>query len=137
MLARGEMDAVFAVTGAPADTIRALAARRPIRLLSLDPAGVQQLVSQQRTYVRFTIPRSTYRTQTEPAHSIATSAILVARRDLADALVEKVLRALYADVDYAGAGSLMGSLVSSRSAGIGLPVPLHLAAQRYHESLAQ
>ena len=134
-LVRGDIDAMFATIGAPAGELRRLAVRRAIRLLPLDDAAVGELITKQRSYVRYVIPRSTYRGQLEAVPTVATTAVLVAPRSTLDSLVESVLQTMFFEFDYGAAGSLQGGLISPQTAMRGLPLPLHLAAQRFYADL--
>ena len=134
-LAGGEIDAMFATIGAPAGALRRLASRRAVRLLPLDVAALDALVAGARSYVRYVVPRSTYRGQRAPVPTVATTAVLVARRDADDALVASALDALFFGLDFEAAGSLQGKLIAPHTARRGLPVPLHPAAERFYAAL--
>ena len=134
-LASGAVDAMFATIGAPSGALRRLASRRAIRLLPLDEAAIVGLLADGRGYVRHDIPRSTYRGQRESVPTIATTAVLVARPDADDDLVERALEVVFFELDYEAAGTLQGGMIAPRTATRGLTLPLHDAAQRFYAAL--
>src|SRR5262245_10412553 len=129
-LRAGRLDAFFATIGAPTLAIQRLAIRHPIRLVSLDAAAIERLVTQHSGLVPLLIPANTYPGQKEDRTAIAATALLVTRSDVPDAEVGLFLKLLFENPDVA-AGSAQGAKISKRSALRGITIPLHPAASRY------
>jgi|WetSurSiteA1Bulk_404760.scaffolds.fasta_scaffold02608_8 TRAP-type uncharacterized transport system substrate-binding protein len=70
----------------------------------------------------------------EPISTVAVAALLATTDDLPADTVERLLRGVFGEIDFARAGSAAGSQVSRRTARDGLPIPLHEAAERFLDS---
>jgi TRAP transporter TAXI family solute receptor len=130
-LEAGRLDAFFATVGAPTRALQRLAVRHPIRLVSLDAAAVERLVTQNAGLIRFMVPAKTYPGQTENVTTIAATAVLVTRSDVSDGEADVVLRLVFENPDYLAAGSTHGTKISRRSGLRGITIPMHAAASRY------
>ena len=73
-LRAGRLDAFFATVGAPTRQLQRLATRHPIRLLSLDPAAIERLVTRNPGLVRLVLPANTYPEQKENVTTVAATA---------------------------------------------------------------
>jgi len=67
----------------------------------------------------------------EPITTVAVAALLATTQDLPADTVDRVLRGIFGEIDFARAGSAAGSQVSRRTARDGLSIPLHEAAERF------
>jgi TRAP transporter TAXI family solute receptor len=133
LLNDGEADAVIATIGAPARTLQRAAAQGRIRLLPL-PAELRDLLTREDAgYVPIVLPASTYPGQREPVPTVAVTALLTVNATLPKADVEQVLTTLFDHIDFVGAGSAAGSLITPGTAQMGLTIPLHPAAVEYYE----
>ena len=130
-LSAGRLDAFFATVGAPTRALQRLAVRHPIRLVSLDVAAVERLVTQNAGLIRFMVPAKTYPGQSEDVTTIAATAVLVTRSDVSDGEADVVLRLVFENPDYLAAGSTHGTKISRRSGLRGITIPIHPAASRY------
>lgn len=128
MLAGGQVDAVIATVSAPARSVQKAAAGGHIRLLSLSPETTAALTKTSTEFVPIRLPASTYPNQPDVVGTVAVTALLVATDGLARREVEQVLQAAFDKVDFLGAGSAAGSLITRATANLGLTVPLHPAA---------
>jgi TRAP transporter TAXI family solute receptor len=130
-LRAGRLDAFFATVGAPARELQRLATRHPIRLVSLDAAAVERLVTQNPGLVRLHVPANTYPGQKADVTTVAAAALLVTHADVPEAEAALVLRLVFENPDYLSAGSGQGAKISKRSGLRGITVPVHPAASRY------
>jgi TRAP transporter TAXI family solute receptor len=130
-LRAGQLDAFFATVGAPARELQRLATRHPIRLVSLDAAAVERLVTQNPGLVRLLVPANTYPGQEADVTTVAAAALLVTHADVPEAEAAVVLRLVFENPDYLSAGSGQGAKISKRSGLRGITVPVHPAASRY------
>jgi TRAP transporter TAXI family solute receptor len=132
LLDNGEIDAVIATIGAPARALQQAAADGRIRLLPLSIELQDLLTREGAGYIPIVLPPSTYPGQREPVPTVAVTALLAAGEALPKADVDRVLTALFDRIDFVGAGSAAGSLITPDTAQIGLTIPLHPAAIEYY-----
>ena len=133
-LAAGELDAVIEVASAPWQHLQAALASAPLRLVGLDTEQAARLGAELPGLVPLTIPARTYAGQTAAVPTVATTALLVAHSDVADATVEAVLEYIYeAAVDR---GGVLAARLSRERARTGITIPMHAGAQRFFERTA-
>jgi TRAP transporter TAXI family solute receptor len=130
-LRTGRLDAFFATVGAPTRELQRLATRHPIRLVSLDVAAVERLVTEHPGLVRLLLPANTYPGQKEDVTTIAAAALLVTHSDVPESEAALVLRLVFENPDYLPAGSAQGAKISKRSGLRGITIPVHPAVSRY------
>jgi len=130
-LRAGELDAFFTTIGAPARELQRLATEYPVRILSLDAAAIERLVTAQPSLVKLTLPAHTYPGQAEPFATVAASALLVGTTDAPGDEVTAILKLVYEHTDALVAGSAQGVKISRATGLRGLALPLHPAAASY------
>ena len=130
-LRAGRLDAFFATVGAPTRELQRLAARMPIRLLSLEAAAVERLVTEHSGLVRLLVPANTYPGQKDDVTTVAATALLVTHADVPDAEAGLALRLVFENPDYLTVGSGQGAKISKRTGFRGVTIPMHPAAARY------
>jgi TRAP transporter TAXI family solute receptor len=130
-LRAGRLDAFFATVGAPTREIQRLATRQPVRLVSLDAAGVERLVTENPGLVRLLIPANTYPGQKDDVTTVATTAVLVTHSDVPESEAAVVIRLVFENPDYLAAGSAQGAKISKRTGLRGITIPMHPAATQY------
>jgi TRAP transporter TAXI family solute receptor len=130
-LRAGRIDAFFATVGAPTRELQRLATRHPVRLLSLDVAAIERLVTQNPGLVRLLIPANTYPGQKEDVTTVAATAVLVTHGDVPESEAALALRLVFENPDYLAAGSAQGAKISKRNGLRGITIPMHAAASRY------
>jgi TRAP transporter TAXI family solute receptor len=130
-LRAGRLDAFFATVGAPTRELQRLATRQPIRLISLDAAAVERLVTQHSGLLGLQLPGNTYPGQKEAVTTVAATAVLVTHGDVPESEAALVLRMVFENPDYLAAGSAQGAKISKRNGLRGITVPVHPAASRY------
>lgn len=124
------IDAFFVTIGAPARELQRLAVAQPIRLLPLSAAAIARLVAEP-GLVPLTLPANTYRGQSEPVATVATTALLVAAAETPDDEVKALLNVAFEGTDYLAAGSAQGVKIAKASARRGVAIPMHRAAADY------
>jgi TRAP transporter TAXI family solute receptor len=135
-LRTGRLDAFFSTVGAPTRELQRLATRHPIRLLSLDPAAIERLVTRHPGLVRLMLPANTYPGQKEDVTTVAAAALLVTHGDAPESEAAVVLKLVFENPDYLAAGSAQGAKISKRNGLRGITIPMHSAASRYFGSAA-
>lgn len=127
-LEAGKIDAIVAVTAAPARVIADLARRLPVRLLEPTPEAIAALTGPESGRVALRLRPGLYPGVAAPVATVAPTAVLVARAELEAATVERILELLFERADYPAFGSVAGAMISPARARRGLPIPLHPAA---------
>jgi TRAP transporter TAXI family solute receptor len=129
-LAEGRIDAFFATIHAPAQEIARLATRTPIVIVPIGPS--RELM--QSGLVPLTLPALTYAGQRTPVPTLAATALLVTREDVAPATVATVMRLLYEQ--RAGTSTAAVSRISVERARDGVELPFHPQADAYLKAQA-
>jgi TRAP transporter TAXI family solute receptor len=124
-LAAGRIDAFFATIHAPAREIAALATRTKLVFVPIGPS--RELIDS--GLLPLTLPVLTYAGQTAPVPTLAATALLATRADVAPASVEAMLGLLFARRE--GAATAAVAQVAMARARDGLTIPLHPAAERW------
>jgi TRAP transporter TAXI family solute receptor len=124
-LADGRIDAFFATIHAPAREIGRLAARTKLVIVPIGPS--RELVDG--GLLPLTLPALTYAGQTTPVPTLAATALLVTRAEVAPAAVDAMLRLLFERQE--GTPSAAVAQVAVARARDGLAIPLHPAAETW------
>jgi TRAP transporter TAXI family solute receptor len=124
-LAAGRIDAFFATIHAPAREIGRLAARTKLALVPIGPS--RDLVES--GLVPLTLPALTYAGQATPVPTLAATALLLTRADVAPATVEAMLSLLFEHRE--GSATAAVAQVAVARALDGVAIPLHPAAQTW------
>jgi TRAP transporter TAXI family solute receptor len=124
-LADGRIDAFFATIHAPAQEIVRLASRTPIAVVPIGPS--RELVDS--GLVPLTLPALTYAGQRAPVPTLAATALLVTREDVAAPTVAGLMRLLFEE--RGGVTSAAVSQVQVRHAREGVGLPFHPQAETY------
>lgn len=134
-LARGELDAVIEVVSAPWRQLEIAMHATPLRLLPLDLATRVELSEGAHGLFPLTVPARTYPGQDEPAPTVAATALLVVRDDVANVEVTSVLDLLYASAASGGTG-VQATRLSKARARDGVTIPMHPGAAQYFGPVA-
>ncbi|MEV7804314.1 TAXI family TRAP transporter solute-binding subunit [Microbispora sp. NPDC088329] len=132
-LESGRVEAFFFSGGLPTPAISSLAARRPIRLISLGSL-IERLCREYRTvYKPRTIGMSAYRLP-EVTATVAVPNLLLVAADMSSGEAEALTRVLLdnrAELARANSAALQ---LNHQSAILTMPVPLHPGAEAYYRS---
>jgi TRAP transporter TAXI family solute receptor len=126
-LAAGRIDAFFATIHAPAREIAALAAGTKVVFVPIGPS--RELIDS--GLLPLTLPALTYAGQAAPVPTLAATALLATRADVAAASVEAMLGLLFARREGTATVTAAVSQVAVARARDGLTIPLHPAAERW------
>ena len=124
-LAQGRIDAFFTTIHAPAQEITRLASSTPLTIVPIGPSPV--LVES--GLVPLTLPPLTYTGQRTPVPTLAATALLVTREDVAPASVETIMRLVFEN--RGGPMTAAVSQIGLEHARDGANVPLHPQAEVY------
>lgn len=133
-LAAGELDAVIEVASPPWTQLQAAARATPLRLLQIDAETAERIAAEVHGLVPLSVPARTYPGQDAAVPTLAATALLVARSDVADATVEATLELLYAAA--AERGGVPAARLSKERARTGITIPMHDGAWNFFERTA-
>lgn len=133
-LEAGELDAFFLTEAVPAPAIQALAARRPdLRFVPIPASLLERLPDRRFAYYPLTVEARTYPGQREPFTTLGLTAALLTNVHVADERIEQLLDLLATGGDELARNYYRAAFISRETMRLGLAVPLHPAAARYHE----
>jgi len=137
-LAKGQIDALFFVGGAPVPLVRELLQEGRVVLVPIAGATRVKLLNTAHTLVAATIPSTVY-PNTGTIQTVGVRAVLIANDSLADSVVYGVIRALF---NPANRGMLTGShrsaqAISIDTAAVNPPGPLHPGAARFYKEMGK
>ncbi|CDA72980.1 predicted periplasmic binding protein [Ruminococcus sp. CAG:579] len=129
----GEIDAFFAVLGAPADVISQLAEDISIRLLPMDERTAAYMTNLYEGYFSTEIKAGTYSGINEDVPTIGVKAVLVADASADAQTVKKLTAAIFensGDIEKQGLAAPNSDFATS-----GLPCAFHKGAVEYYKSI--
>lgn len=130
-LRAGQIDAAFLTSGLPNASLLELSETLDIRMVSVDPADVEEIAQDQSYFVALEIPADTYGNE----EAIPTAAImnaLVVRSDMNEDDVYKLTKTFFENLDTLENSHQAASDISLEAAQEGLVAPLHPGAERYY-----
>jgi len=130
LLVQGDIDVVIEVVSAPWRQLEIAMEGAPLALVPLDAETIARMDAKVHGLLPLAIPARTYPGQQSEVSTLAATALLVARDDVPDAIVEDVLDLLYASAASGGAG-VQATRLSKARALTGVTIPMHPAAARY------
>lgn len=132
-LKTGKIDAVFITAGAPSPVLAELAGECGIRLLNVDGAAAQRLISTYSAYSMVTLPAGTYSGQTEDVQTVGVKAVLLASDELPAKQVQKLTELLFSSRE--GLEEQLGiPLDAEQDAVEGVGIPFHAGAAAYYKA---
>ena len=126
----GNVDANFALAGAPTAAIMELATRTPLRHISMKEDVLQKFLARHSYHIRFVIPKDMYKTK-EDGVTFAGGNLLVVNQGMSADMAYKITAALYNHLEELRA-------VHPSTKGVTLDLapqtssPLHPGAERYY-----
>ncbi len=132
-LKAGKIDAIFMTVGAPSPVLTELAGECSIRLLDVDGAAAQRLMSAYSAYSTVTLPAGTYPGQSEDVQTVGVKAVLLASDELPEKQVQKLTELLFANRE-ALEEQLGIPLDTEQDAVEGVGVPFHAGAAAYYQA---
>ncbi|MCO1599882.1 TAXI family TRAP transporter solute-binding subunit [Desulfosporosinus nitroreducens] len=107
-----------------------------IKLISLEPEMIKEIVTQYPFYYEVVIPKGTYKGQDEEVHTVALANLLLTRADLSEDLVYNLTKGIYENLpDLLNAHSITKNIKKEDSnKGMG-PLPLHPGSIKYFKEV--
>ena len=130
-LRAGQIDAAFLTSGLPNASLLELSQSLDIRMVSIDPADVEDIAQDQTYFLALEIPAGTYGNE----EAIPTAAImnaLVVNSDMSEDDVYKLTKTFFESLESLGNSHQAATEISLEEAQEGLVAPLHPGAERYY-----
>jgi TRAP transporter TAXI family solute receptor len=127
---RGDIEAVFLTSAAPATLLQQVAVKPGFRLLPISGPNLERLVQARPGLAPLTLPAHTYPQQPEGVATAASAALLVTTEDAPDAEVEHLAEFLFGRRPGQGGGGDVVK-VSADNELRGVTIPLHPGAGRH------
>ncbi|MCB8817166.1 TAXI family TRAP transporter solute-binding subunit [Desulfosporosinus shakirovi] len=107
-----------------------------IKLISLEPEIIKEIVTQYPFYYEVVIPKGTYKGQDEEVHTVALANLLLTRADLSEELIYDLTKGIYENLpDLLNAHSITKNIKKEDSnKGMG-PLPLHPGSIKYFKEV--
>ena len=131
-LERGEIDAFFCTAGAPTTAVSELVGRMEIRLLSLSPESLGNLMALGGGYTPCTIPAFTYPGQADVVSTVGVKAVLVADSSVEKDTVAVITKSLLEKGDKLRGIVNIAIPDDSEYAVKDIPCPFHAGSAAYY-----
>ncbi len=107
-----------------------------VKLLSLEPEMIKEIVTKYPFYYEYVIPKGTYKGQDEDVHTVALANLLLTRADLSEDLIYKLTKGIYENIpDLMNAHAITKNIKKEDAAkGMGT-VPLHPGSIKYYKEV--
>lgn len=134
-LKNNQVQGIMIAGGLPTAAVLDVATSSNVKLLSLEPEMIEKLTKEMPWYYPFTIPKGTYKGQTEDIQTVAVANILLVREDLPTDFVYNLTKTMFENLKtLADAHGAMKDL-KKEDALNGLTVPLHEGAKKYFKEI--
>ncbi len=128
-----QLDAAFITGGVPNPAIQELTALSPVTIVAVDAAGARKIMGSYKFYTPFAIPAGTYNGQNSEISALAVKATLIVRKDLDDAVVYNITKALFEKQADLAQAHAKGKELSIEKAVLGASVDFHPGAAKYYK----
>ncbi|WP_067727146.1 TAXI family TRAP transporter solute-binding subunit [Oceanobacillus damuensis] len=130
-LRAGQLDAAFLTSGLPNASLLELSETLDIRLVTIDPADVEEIAQDESYFVAMEIPAGTYGND-EPIPTAAIMNALVVHADMSEDDVYELTKTFFDSLDSLVNSHQAAADISLEAAQEGLVAPIHPGAERYY-----
>lgn len=130
-LRAGQLDAAFLTSGLPNASLLELSETLDIRMVSINPADVEEIAQDKSYFVALEIPADTYGNE-EAVPTAAIMNALVVRSDMSEDDVYKLTQTFFDNLETLGNSHQAATDITLEKAQEGLVAPLHPGAERYY-----
>jgi len=131
-LKEGLIDGIIIARRLPITSIQNFASLQQMRILSIEPDMIAKMKETMPWYSEITIPKGTYKDQTEEVKTIVAANLLICRDDLSTDLVYNMTKTLYENREELIAANLLAKDMTLQDALKGMTLPLHPGAEKYY-----
>lgn len=133
-LKAGKIDALFVTSGAPFEMLTGLAQECKVRLLPIDGAAAQRLLSLSKAYQSTVVPAGTYPGQDEDVQTVGVKALLLVNDDVPAKQVQQLTQLLFTGRE--GLEEQLGIALDAEADAVeGVGVPFHAGASAYYKTV--
>ena len=133
-LKAGKIDALFVTSGAPFEMLTGLAQSCEVRLLPIDGAAAQRLLSLSEAYQNTVIPAGTYPGQDADVQTVGVKALLLVSDAVPAKQVQQLAQLLFTGRE--GLEEQLGIALDAESDAVeGVGVPFHAGAAAYYKTV--
>lgn len=131
-LENGSLDAAFITAAIPTPAVTSLSENMEVRVLSLDTSVIEALTKRHSYYIPCTVPAGIYNGQSKSSQTVGVRAVLVARNDVPDEVIDTVMTHLFSgEINFTNElKSAMQPMLTEATGGI--PIAFHPGAGRYY-----
>ncbi len=129
----GNIDAAFNTAGAPTAAIQDLSASKKIVLVPIDGEVADKLMEKWSFYTPTEIPGGTYMGVEGDVMTVSVKSMLACSAKLEPALVQSMLKAMFANGERLAASHKKGADVRLETATDGMSIPLHPGAEKFYK----
>ncbi|HBV86892.1 MAG TPA: C4-dicarboxylate ABC transporter substrate-binding protein [Desulfosporosinus sp.] len=107
-----------------------------IKLISLEPEMIQQIITKYPFYYEYVIPKGTYKGQEEDVHTVALANLLLTRADLSEDLIYDLTKGIYENIPDLMTAHAITKNIKKEDASKGMgPLPLHPGSIKYFKEI--
>jgi TRAP transporter TAXI family solute receptor len=127
------IDAFIVTGGIPNSAIMDVSTTNEIRILGIASDVAVKLTQKYPFLAVANIPANTYKSQTAGVSTVAVNAVLIAGKDLKEAMVYNLTKALFENQTELAAAHAKGKELNLQSAAKGVSIPFHSGAVKYYK----
>lgn len=127
-----QIDAAFVTAAVPTSAVTEVTQTADIVVVSLDSDKIASLKSKYPFYTEVTIPKDSYKNQTEDVIAAAVMAMLIVPEDLDEELVYNMTKSIFENRQVIIDTHDRGNDIKLETALEGMPIDLHPGAERYY-----
>lgn len=107
-----------------------------VKVLSLEPDMIKEIIKQYPFYYEYTIPAGTYKGQDQDVKTVALANLLVTRADLSEEMVYKLTKGMYENLPDLVAAHSTSKFITKENGPQGMgTIPLHPGAAKYFKEV--
>lgn len=127
-----QIDAAFVTAAIPTSAVTEVTQTADIALVSLDKDKLESLKEKYPFYTEVTIPKDSYKNQTEDVVAAAVMAMLIVPEDLDEDLVYNMTKSIFENRQVIIDTHDKGNDIKLETALEGMPIDLHPGAEKYY-----
>lgn len=132
-LKSGDIDAFFCTAGLKTTIIDELSKECDIRIIPIDDAVINKMLSYSNSYSRYTIPAGTYKGQDEDVNTIGVKSVLVTSDSISEDLVKQITQMLFEKSKELQYSTSLDFQLDEKFATEDITIPFHDGAEAYYK----
>lgn len=134
-LCENKIDAFVYLVGHPTVTLKQAANSCDVKILGVDDALVEQLVTQHNYYLRTHIAGGTYRSHKHDVNTLGVAASVIASKQTSEETVYQVVKSVFENLDGIRAMHPAFAELNKATMATTINIPLHPGARRYYREI--